>query len=152
VAEDRERRGINELLRRLRENQALGQDNIEIGDLRSIENDILVGDLQGTHPVLHKTRKLIRLEDGTFEREIQNLKFTACCGHLLHSSDEVGGKCQFSSCEAIVCTDCIKSCSRCGKALCKRHQKIDGYEVYCPRCKEWVFAARILKRILGMRE
>ena len=150
MVEDSERRAFEELLRRMLKDGAQGQ-NIEIGDLRTTETDILAGELLEERPPLHSVRRTIRLRDGVFERNTQGLKYVASCGHLIHSAEEVGGRCQFNNCGSIVCIACIRNCQRCGKALCKKHQRIDGDAVYCPRCKEWVDSIKAIKRLLGFK-
>jgi hypothetical protein len=74
---------------------------------------------------------------------------TCSCGHLQDQQTRLTAVCE--PCGAVTCSTpgCSFTCSRCGKALCRRHAHVSGEdEVYCSGC--WVWA--LLRRaIMGKR-
>ena len=72
---------------------------------------------------------------------------TCSSGHLQDQHTKLTGVCEV--CGAITCSvvGCGYTCTRCGKALCRRHAYPYGEnEVYCPRCRPWKW----LRLFLGL--
>ncbi|MGQ9468679.1 MAG: hypothetical protein ACUVTD_02460 [Nitrososphaerales archaeon] len=97
-----------------------------------IEEEVLAGEVGD---VLKKERRSIRQHEGGLQKTIVKSSFTSACGHLIHSADEVGGRCQHKNCDALVCRDRLKACKRCMKLLCPKHQKLHKGMILCPTCK-----------------
>jgi len=102
-------------------------------EIETVEYDAIIGEI---NRILKAKRKRIVTENGKIIKETVGHFYTASCGHLIHDSSEIGGKCSIKECNSIVCKDCLKQCSRCLRALCTQHQHRhnDGL-VYCPKCK-----------------
>lgn len=103
-----------------------------------VDEEILAGEISSDqNEILTKDRKVISQGQGTFRRINIRSRFLASCGHLIHSLDEVGGRCQHRNCSALVCRDCLRVCKRCLKLVCPNHSKLHDGDVYCPTCK-WI--------------
>jgi hypothetical protein len=106
----------------------------------TVDEEILGGELHNNQgEVLARDRRILFQEDGLLKRRNTRLRFLASCGHLIHSSDEIGGRCEHKNCNALVCRDCLRICERCFKPVCPKHAKIHNGRVYCPTCKWIVF-------------
>lgn len=101
-------------------------------EIETVEYDAIIGEIDR---ILKAKRKRIVTENGKIIKETVGHFYTASCGHLIHDSSEIGGKCSIKECNSIVCKDCARICQRCMKLLCPQHQKLDNGSVYCPRCK-----------------
>ena len=97
-------------------------------EYEEVEEEILAGEIGF---ILSRDKRAIT-QHGL--RKIK-LRFFASCGHLIHSLEELGGKCQHKSCDALVCRECLRTCQRCMKLICPKHQKIHNGAILCPTCK-----------------
>jgi hypothetical protein len=91
-------------------------------------------------------------------RQVDFISSRTCSfGHLTDQQVRLVGKCE--RCESITCSTpgCSFTCSRCGKALCRRHAHVYGQvdgnsrnppEAYCSSCRLPVLLRRI---VLGRR-
>jgi hypothetical protein len=105
-----------------------------------VDEEVLDGELSNNQgEVLARNRRIISQEEGLLRRRNIRSRFLASCGHLIHSLDELGGRCGYKNCNALVCRDCLRICERCFKPLCPKHAKIHEGKVYCPTCKWIVF-------------
>ena len=68
----------------------------------------------------------------------------AACGHVVRSSQDVGGKC--CVCGRIVCRNCLRICERCLKPVCPKHTKVYEGKFYCSSC-HWKVA--LMELFLG---
>lgn len=139
--EERKRTLIEALLALLQEEH----QQESLGDIHSSDVDVLAGEIsRAPHPVLQENRRSINAEGGAFGRERVAHRYVASCGHIILEATHVGGWCQMPGCKAVVCEKCLRLCRRCQKALCTRHQRMIGDDVFCSRCAEWNLAKRIL--------
>jgi hypothetical protein len=103
-----------------------------------VDEEILGGELSNNQgEVLTRNVRVISQGGGLLRRRNVRLRFLASCGHLIHSLDELGGRCGYKNCNALVCRDCLRICERCFKPLCPMHTKLHNGKVYCPTCK-WI--------------
>jgi hypothetical protein len=139
--EDKRRRLVEALLTLLGEQP----QQESLGDIHSSDVEVLAGEIsRAPNPILQESQRNIDAHGGTFGRERVAHRYIASCGHVILEAAQVGGRCQMPGCRAVVCEKCLRLCRRCQKALCTRHQRIAGDEVYCSRCAEWNLAKRIL--------
>ena len=115
--------------------------------------------LQGNKRVHQRNRKYVVKEikqDELFERHeetyVDELGFPektekavihqADCGHIVHSSQELAGRCV--KCGSYLCHICANAlrCKRCLELLCSSCAKLVGSEVYCSRCRAIVYLRR----------
>jgi hypothetical protein len=97
---------------------------VEMGEeerMETIEYEEIAGEIDTT---IRVAKREISTREGAVVREKTSYLFLASCGHLIHDSSEVGGRCLYKNCNAIVCTKCARWCSRCFKLLCPKHQKL----------------------------
>jgi hypothetical protein len=101
-------------------------------EIETIEVEKLAGELIDT---IGAVRTVITTEEGRIVKKRLRQVYVASCGHVVRSSEELGGKCMYKDCNAICCSSCLKLCSRCMKAICPKHQKLHNGFILCPRCK-----------------
>ena len=74
--------------------------------------------------------------DGT-AREVTFISSRLCdCGRLLGQENPIFGTCQHRGCTGFTCSECARTCTRCGGTFCPVHATVyrDG-EIFCHRCK-----------------
>ncbi len=93
-----------------------------------------VGDAITETGKARETKKTIQVVDGIIKKDTLTRISFASCGHPLHSSQDIGGKCAEKDCSNIACIRCFKICERCGKATCRRHAKLWKGLAFCGSC------------------
>ncbi|MGH9921367.1 MAG: hypothetical protein ACRD38_01300 [Nitrososphaerales archaeon] len=101
--------------------------------VESREEEILSGTITETNKA-KDTKKIFQVVEGIVRKDTFTRVSFASCGHLLHSSQDVGGKCTIENCSNIPCAGCFRLCARCQKGLCNRHQKLWKGFAFCGSC------------------
>jgi hypothetical protein len=109
-------------------------------EYEAVDEEVLGGELSNNlGEVLARNERVMSQREGLLRRRNIRWRFLASCGHLIHSLDELSGRCQHKNCNALVCRDCLRICERCFKSICPKHSKFHNGRVYCPTCKWIVF-------------
>ena len=85
---------------------------------------------------LFETHEETYVDEFGFPEKIEEVSLhLASCQHIIHSSEELAGRC--SKCGGYLCEQCgsILRCSRCLSLLCSDCSKLLGGAVYCSRCR-----------------
>lgn len=74
--------------------------------------------------------------DGTAHQAVVFSTYGCDCGRLLNQKNSMTGTCQRHGCTRFTCSECVRTCTRCGRTFCPGHASIyrDG-EIYCTGCK-----------------
>lgn len=72
------------------------------------------------------------------------------CGHYVVNEGDLGGVCMHRGCGRQICVECSAVCERCGKVLCKGHERLRAYRTrtFCPWCNR-VYTLRLVLRGLA---
>ncbi len=58
------------------------------------------------------------------------------CGKLISQKNPLAGRCQRRRCNQFTCSECVRTCSRCGATFCPGHVSLCGDgESYCRQCQ-----------------
>jgi len=130
---------------------------------------IVEGEVRAGHPAV-EDQNLSALEGGRlYDARIMRLRNADGCGHVLHTAQEIGGRCGVCGrllCSRPECSGPKAACAICGKCTCgrcRRRMTVGGKKdcVVCVNCRwrailsnsrniaRWIAVAIVLLLLLG---